>query len=311
MEAKKLVNLIHTIDDLDGLYLLCPLVADAGFFSSNGKLLFVARDIDSHPTTGVETDYLQLQTHIRIFAVKNNQTFKDDFYNIIIFKGSVDDDENANSFVDLCEIYARNLSEIDFKEFFYSLIDLFQLPSEQSYKNAIGLYGELKLMQHVQTQYSIDLSNAWHKSGSFSRYDFSGTDCCLEVKTTSNDDSYISIKHNQIFDGRSCCLAVVCCDIFDGGETIDELISLMMQEPNSFHNLNFSLNVAKERKKVSPSDIRELRFTMNSIQFYDAREINPFSDLPDNISELKYRLDVSDCTCIKGPELVNAFTKFI
>lgn len=46
MEINKIVNLIHTIDDLDGLYLLCPLTTDAGFFSNDGKLLFVARDMD-------------------------------------------------------------------------------------------------------------------------------------------------------------------------------------------------------------------------------------------------------------------------
>ena len=311
MEINKIVNLIHTIDDLDGLYLLCPLTTDAGFFSNDGKLLFVARDMDLHPTTGVETDYLQLQTHIRVSAVKNNQTFKDDFYNIILFKGPINDDGNASSFVNLCEIYSKNLGELDFKEFFYSLIDLFQLPSEQSYKNAVGLYGELKLMQHVQAQYSIDMSTVWHKSGSFSRYDFSGTDSCIEVKTTSSEDSCVSIKHKQIFDGKPCYLAVICCDVYDGGETIAELINLMMKKTDSFQNFNFSLNIAKELKKVSPRDIQELKFSTNSIQFYDAREINPFSDLPDNISELKYRLDVSDCTNIKSTELVGVLEKFV
>lgn len=311
MEIKEIVNLIHTIDNIDGLYLLRPLTADTGFFSNNGKLLFVARDLDAHAITGVETDYLQLQTHIRISAVKNNQTFKDDFYNIILFKGSVEDDGNASSFVNLCEIYARNLSELDFREFFYSLIDLFQLPSEQSYKNAVGLYGELKLIQYVQAQYLVDMSNAWHKSGSFSRYDFSGKDTCIEVKTTSSVDSCVSIKHKQLFDGKPCYLAVICCDVFDGGETIGELIALMMQETNCFQNLNFNLNVAKELKKVSPRDIQELRFTTNSILFYDARDINPFFDLPDNISELKYRLDVSECAYIKSAEISSMLGSFI
>lgn len=310
MEIKEIVNLILTIDDIDGLYLLCPLTSDAGFFSSNGKLLFVARDIDSHSTTGVETDYLQLQTHIRISAVKNNQTFKDDFYNIILFKGAVEEDGNVSSFVNLCEIYARNLKELDFREFFYSLIDLFQLPSEQSYKNAVGLYGELKLMQHVLAQYSVDMSNAWHKSGSYSRYDFSGIESCIEVKTTSSDDSCVSIKHKQIFDGKPCYLAVICCDVFDSGETIAELIALIMKEANSFQSLNFSLNLAKELRKVSPRDIQELRFATNSIQFYDARAINPFSDIPDNVSKLQYRLDVSECPCIKNSELIGILGDF-
>ena len=84
-----------------------------------------------------------------------------------------------------------------------------------------------------------------------------------------------------------------------------------MKKTDSFQNFNFSLNIAKELKKVSPRDIQELKFSTNSIQFYDAREINPFSDLPDNISELKYRLDVSDCTNIKSTELVGVLEKFV
>ena len=133
MEINKIVNLIHTIDDLDGLYLLCPLTADAGFFSNDGKLLFVARDMDLHPTTGIETDYLQLQTHIRVSAVKNNQTFKDDFYNIILFKGPINDDGNANSFVNLCEIYAKNLGELTIICYAFVRIRFYAMATDDSF----------------------------------------------------------------------------------------------------------------------------------------------------------------------------------
>lgn len=310
MKICEIVNLIRSIDDVKGIYLLYPLTKNAGFFSSDGKLLFVVRDTYSNATTNIETDYLKLQTHIRLSSIKNNQTFKDDFYNIIYFNEEITDDGNASSFINLCEIYAENMNEFDFVDFFYSLIELFQLPSEQGYKNAIGLYGELKLMCHINSMYSIDISNAWHKSGSFSRYDFSGIDSCIEVKTTSSKDSCISIKHNQIFDDKPCCLAVVFCDVFDSGETIAELIELMMDNQNAFQNLNFHLNIAKEIKKISPRDINELRFITSNIMFFDTRKINPFCNIPDNITELNYRLDVSEFTAMKNNEVSAVIVKF-
>lgn len=310
MEIQELVELIESIDDAEGMYLLIPLNDAAGFFSSNGNVLFVAKDNTSCVPVGVETDYLQLQIHIRISAVKNDQTFEDGYYNVISYKGAFNDD-NASSFVNLCEIYANNMDELGFKGFFYSLIKLFQLPSEQNYKNAVGFYGELKLMQYMQQQYSIDMSISWHRSGSFSQYDFSGKNVCLEVKTTSSDDKRILIKHQQIFNNNLCYLAVVHCSLFDGGETIEEVLDSMMNENGAFKCLNFALNVAKELKKILPKDVKGIRFKTNCIEVYAASAINPFPDIPDNISSLTYRLDVEECCSLSSSDIIEVLNIMI
>jgi len=292
MAPIELVNLINTIEDRDGIYLLEALNNEAGFFSSGGQLSYIALDSFGYPYEGIETDYLRLQTHVRISAVENNQTFADDYYNIIIFKGNLSDD-NLSSFIQLCRIHAENADELNFKDFFYSLIALFQLPVEQETKNAIGLYGELKFMQQTYNQYGKDISEMWHKRGSYSQYDFSNGKMSLEVKTTLSEQSEVSIKHEQIFGDHPCRLIVVNCDRYDNGETIEELIDSMRHVPDAFRGMNFNINLAKELKRVSIKDVREMRLDIKSIYIFNTEDINPFPEIPDGVSRITYRLDMS------------------
>lgn len=219
MDSVELVNLLNSIDDLNGIYLLESLNSESGFFASDNQLSYISLDTYGYPYEGIDTDYLRLQTHVRISAVENNQTYPDDYYNIIIYKGDLED-SNLESFVQLCRIHAENADELNFKDFFYSLITLFQLPAEQGEKNAIGLYGELKFMQRAFVEYGSDISELWHRKGSYSQYDFSNGEKCLEVKTTLSDQAEVSIKHDQIFSDHPCFLVVVNCDRYENGETI-------------------------------------------------------------------------------------------
>lgn len=291
-----IVNLkaqIEYITDTSSIYLLDALTENAGFFTNEGKLLYIAKDIYEYPYEGIETDYLKLQTHVRISSVKNNQTFNDDYYNVIIYKRDLDD-SNIASFIQLCTIHANNSDDLSFKEFFYSLITLFQLPAEQAFKNAVGLYGELKFMQYAKKRQDIDLSTYWHKNGSYSQYDFSNGKSSIEIKTIMSDSSEVTVKHQQIFGNHPCTLVVINCEQYENGETIEELIISMYSDPNAFNGINFSINLAKELKRVSIVDIKELRFEVRQIQFFASADINPFPTIPDAVSKLNYKLDISE-----------------
>lgn len=310
MDIANLKIQIQSITDLSSIYLIEALSEIAGFFANDGKLLYVAKDIYGYPYEGIETDYLKLQTHVRISAVKNNQTFEDDYYNIIIYKGAIDD-ANLESFVQLCSIHSGNADELNFKEFFYSLIALFQLPAEQSFKNVVGLYGELKFMDYVFRQAQIDISNSWHRNGSYSQYDFSNGDQSIEIKTTLSDNSNIAIKHSQIFGKHPCHLVVIICEQYENGETVAELISSLYSNSTAFNGVNFSINLAKELKRVAMKDVKELRFDVKEILFFNTIEINPFtSSLPDNISSLNYRLDISELNPLSEADSLKLIKQF-
>ena len=293
MDIKNLKTQIESMLDDASVYLVEALNDIAGFFVNNGQLLYMVKDIYGYLNEGIETDYLRLQTHIRITSVKNNQTFKDDYYNIIIFKGNLDD-INISSFVQLCSIHSNNLEKTNFREFFYSLISIFQLPSEQAFTNAVGLYGELKFMQYAKERRNIDVSNSWHRNGSYSQYDFSNGEECVEIKTTLSDDYQIAIKHEQIFGEHPCTLVAINCEQYENGETIEEVISAMYSENDAFKGMNFSINLAKELKRVSMNDIKTIRFAVKKILFFSAKEINPLPIIPETVCKLRYQLDISE-----------------
>lgn len=309
MDITNIKSQVRSITDLASIYLIEALSEIAGFFANDGRLLYVSKDIYNYPYEGIETDYLKLQTHVRISAVKNNQTFEDDYYNIIIYKGSIDD-TNLESFVQLCSIHSINADELNFKDFFYSLIALFQLPAEQSFKNVVGLYGELKFMDYVFRQTHRDISNSWHRSGSYSQYDFSNGDQSIEIKTTLSDNSNISIKHAQIFGDHPCHLVAIICEQYENGETVEELISSLYSNPSAFNGVNFSINLAKELKRVSMKDVKELRFDIKDILFFSTNEINPFSYIPDNVSALSYKLDISELNPLSEMDSLTLIKQF-
>jgi hypothetical protein len=309
MDVRSIVNIIDAIEDENSIYLIEPISELAGFFLHQKCLLYVAKDIDGYTYEEIETEYLRLQTHVHISAVENDQTFEDGEYNIIVYKGRLTDN-NIESFAQVCVAHANNTEELKFKDFFYSLISLFQLPSNQSYKNAIGLYGELKFMQFTVERFNHDISNSWHKRGSYSQYDFSNGEKSIEVKTTTSEQRTVEIKHQQIFGENPCWLANVVCEQYENGETIEEVIAAMHMDKRAFNSINFSINLAKELKRVSQNDVRDIRFRLNNIQLFDSQKVNPFDIVPDTVEKLQYRLDLSSAEEMKESlvnELISEF----
>lgn len=310
MNSAELQHLIQQIDNNSSIQLLEPLSMNSGFFATEGKLLYMSLDSCDYSVESIDTDFLTLQMHVPIHAIDNSPTFNDGFYNIVIFKGSLDD-ENADPFIELCSLHASHQTEIAFRDFFYALISLFQLPREQSYKNAVGLFGELKYMQYIAEEYGVDISLFWHKKGSLSKFDFSNKDTGIEIKTTSTESASVLIKHNQIFGDYNCFLVAVECDQIGIGESLSDLIDAMKNDDKMFKNLNFAINLEKELKRVSPQQINDLVLRTNSIITYNANCINPFSTLPDNIDDLSYKLDLSDATSLLTEEEQELISDFV
>lgn len=311
MSIADLIMTIETTDNDSNIYLIQTLSVASGFFSCNKQLLYIAKDLFHYSPESIETEYLRLQTHVRIKSVKNNQTFKDDYYNLIVFKGSLDD-PNLEPFLQLCNSHATHAEELSFKEFFYSLISLFQLPPAQSFHNIIGFYGELKLMQFAKTKMGLDISTAWHQEGPLSRLDFSNGEISIEAKTTLARNAEITIKHDQLFLSDNIFLATIKCTQSETGETVKELIDWFYNEPVAFNSIGFDINIAKEVKRVSEHDLNELRLTATDISFYNAASLNPFPEIPEHVNNLSYKLDLaffSPLTIDDQTELLTALIK--
>lgn len=310
MDAKEFKSLIEGIAYTGSIQLLEILSNGSGFFTTNGKLIYMAVDTFDYCVESISTEYLELQMHVSIHAVDKFPTFSDGYYNIITYLGNFDD-ENIDSFIKLCMMHATHENELAFRDFFYALISLFQLPREESYKNAVGLYGELKYMQRVAEEFSIDLSEYWHRRGSMSKFDFSNKEIGIEIKTTSSDETDLKIKHDQIFGDFTCFLVAVECEQSDIGESISDVVHQMKSKNVMFNGLNFAINLEKELKRINPQQLNDLLFRVTNMRVFNADSINPFDSLPDNVSDLRYELDLSDSVGLSIPQEREMLSKFI
>lgn len=64
--------------------------------------------------------------------------------------------------------------------------------------------------------------------------------------------------------------------------------------PSAFSSVNFGINLAKEIKRISAHDLKELRLAVTNILLFNPDTINPFPEVPEEVSSLSYRLDYSE-----------------
>ena len=282
------------------IYLVERLSEVSGFFNHNGNKLFIVFDAIHDKPNSIRTNFLEMDTHVYINSIENDNTFKSGYCNVIKYTGEQQSIE-CESFTDLCRLYSKNPNESSFFDFFYALLELFQLPQEQSYKNALGLYGELKFLESVKKEYSVDLSSAWHVSGPFSRMDFSFADYGIEIKTTIMENC-VAIKHEQLFNEHDNYLATVVCENYDLGECLKDLETKMIK---MFPNFSFAVKLKKELQRIKPYEIESAKFLLKEIHVYEAKKINPFTNIPDTISSLKYEFDLTDEPELAKEEIIS------
>lgn len=277
------------------IYLAKSLSKKSGFFIADGHLLYLVFNFENIEYKSLKTDYLLLNTDIEIRSFDKKQTFISGRYNVLDFlptdKGY--DESNLESFVNLCVAHTEFMGGKAFVKFFFSLSELFQTPKDQQYKNLIGLFGELSFLKYLCETFSLDLSDRWHSGGEFDKYEISLKNKNIEIKTTSMPDENVTIKHSQLFNTDQNYLVVVCIEKSSSGKTLNQLIADMQKDPTHYNNYNFMLNVEREKKRVSPVAADNKKLGVKSIAVYKASDINPLVEIPECISHLSYRLDLS------------------
>lgn len=280
----------------DTLYLLEGDSNVGGFFALNGNMLYMMPNNENCDCQNISTEFLHLETNVYVSAFNMSvQSFKDGFYNYIelFIKEREASLENLNAFIMLCCSYASHKEETNFTTFFDSLVTLFQLPQEQSYKNLIGIYGELAVIEYFFENYREDLSKYWHTKGLTSKLDFVMQNLNMEVKTTQSDDLIFKIKHEQLFDNKKdTYLVAVSLVENNSGITLNELANSMLLAKDYCNSLEFAINLEIERRRVSPKDANQKRFCLRKIRLYNVREICPFLTKPENVYDLSYRLNL-------------------
>lgn len=298
INISQLLNTIYSIPHNNSLYLVERLSCETGLFVLNGQLVYLVPNTENCKSLSINTEFLHLQTNVFVSAfTTTSTTFEDGYYNMISLNLFQHDKsvENLKAFVNLCLSHSTYLKGQEIISFFDSLVSLFQLPKEQHYKNLIGLMGELLFIEFIHNTYGVDISTYWHTEGSYSRFDFACPSANIEIKTTSNNSLLFSIKHDQLFTcdaNISNYLIAVIISENNTGRSLENIISDMISNPNYYNSLQFSINIEKERKRISPSDLVNKHFLLKKIYAYNAQDINQFKTLPDCIEDLSYKLNL-------------------
>lgn len=309
-----MINFSHLLDTIninphdDTLYLLERLSCGTGLFTSNGDIIYLVPNVEHSTSLSILTEFLHLQTNVFVSAFNSTSaSFEDGYYNMITLKLLRLDEsvENIKAFANLCLAHSTYMKGQEFVVFFDSLVSLFQLPREQHYKNLIGLMGELLFIEFIQNTYGVDLSMYWHSEGSSSRFDFACPFANFEVKTTSNNSLLFSIKHDQLFTSNtnSYLIAVVISED-NTGRTPDNLISEMLTNPNYCNSLQFSVNIEKEKRRISPIELRDKHFVLKKVYAYNTKDINLFKTIPDCIEDLSYKLNLLQFSNISFTDII-------
>ncbi len=278
------------------IYLIEKLSDISGFFATKKHLLYMVFNNEGLSHQNLSTEFLRLNTNIEVVSIENNQQFSSGKYNVleIVPVDGKYDEEYVSSFINMCIAHTEYMNASAFLKYFYSLVNLFQYPKEQKFINLIGLVGELFFLKYAVDELGHDLSECWHNSGSTDKYDIALKKCNVEIKTTMAADELITVKHMQLFNDDNNFLVSVLLEESNAGVSLNQLLKMLQNYPNAFKSFNFALNTEKEKRRISPVDAETKKFSLKTVSIYDADVINPFASVPQNVSGLIYKLDLTD-----------------
>lgn len=285
------------------LYLIKSIDNKCGFFAMDKRLLFMARTESVKRTDTVKTEKLLLNTCVDILNVENDSTFKPGKYDFILFTGEKDETD-FESFVNICVLYSNEKDRITVKDFFYSILDMFQLPKEQQFKNLIGLMGELAVLYDIYIKTGVNVASGWHEN-STDKYDISYNGSVIEVKTTTSNLYNVKIKHDQLFGKEGVILAAVRVTESNAGVTLKRLIK-KINDINDFKtDFIFQIKLGKELKKISPKDLEQKKIEIKDIRFYCNSDMITIYDIPENITNVEYEYMLIDTPTREIKDILN------
>ncbi len=285
------------------LFLLMKIDDESGFFYMNGHVLFVVSE-DGKKEEKIETEQLLLRTCVKIEGVANSNSFTPGIYSFIQFNGEItEDDSNLATFIKICNLYSTEKENSKISDFFFSIIDIFQLPKEQSLKNMVGLFGELMILKNIYEETGKNISYMWHNKSS-DKYDFTDGEKIIEVKTTLSNLLEIMIKHQQLFGRKGIVIGVVQLEKANAGTSLKQLVDFIEAIPDFRNDLHFNLTLEKELRRISKSEMKNTYFNCMCVRYYKNTDIKTFDDIPLNISNLSYSYYLGDTQSIDIKRLI-------
>jgi len=287
------------------IYLIEKLGFDAGFFLYRNCLCF-AKAAAEETLTPVMTTYLEFNPSTKIRSVINDPSFAPGSYDFLTLK-ECEDYDILTSFIKLCELYGKNPS-MAFSDFINAIVELCQLPRNQSKLDCLGFVGELFFLKKALED-GVDLSPLWHLSGSRSKYDFASDKVNYEVKTSDSESTAFLIKHEQVFNGQPNVIVLVSVRSDEAmGLSLKDLVRFARETEPFSQNLRFQIELEKELRKSIDPDMQNKKFLVSGIFGFDARKLGTIKNIPFCISEISYRYDFDVSEGLSVSEILEKLT---
>ncbi len=272
------------------LFMIESINEDAGFLLG-GDIIYFINKSGASDSESIVTNQLSLRTNINLNTVENCPTFAPGCYDILAYNND-NDEIYLESFIDLCRMYVLSSSKVSFRNFFYSLLKLFEPSKETSYKNMVGLFGELSFIKRMYSVYNLTLMDYWHNSyGSNDKYDFSLKEFNIEVKTSVKDNMIFNIKHKQIFNEKQNFIIVINAEQDNSGQSLFELFTFFKITKPFSENINFAIKLESEKIKVSPQDFKLKKFSIIKYSVFDNKKLRTITNIPEWINNIEYSYD--------------------
>lgn len=295
MFLREEIEKIHRLPNysIEKYYLVQKVDDNSAFFINNEKLYFVVKSTNEEVRI-IRTIYLDLYTHININPNQDESSFKNGYYDVLIYNGLINE-SMFESFYELCLMFSLGKYEMNFSDFFNALVKLFSMPKENESKNLIGFFGELFLIKEIYEKYHIVITDNWHNNiGSNDKYDFCFKNFSIEVKTTLDETMSFEIKHSQIFNDKLVFLALFNIQSDNSGYSISELWDYFNKNIDFSHNLKFWLKLHAERLKINEVDFNSKKFSIRKLTFYCNKDLDTIDKIPECISKIHYVYNFSN-----------------
>ena len=294
---EKIKRMLNDCSDPEHIYLLEKIDEKSGFFALENKVIFMrVCDDKGGSNSTVKTEKLSLVTNIEIVSLSNTSSFGPGTYDYILFGGNVEEND-FESFIRICLLFSKEGDKVSVKDFFYSILAMFQLPAEQSYKNLIGLMGELWVLKNIYEATGISVASGWHENTT-DKYDINYKNLLIEVKTTTSDLYTVKIKHDQLFGQQGVILSAVRVKESNAGISLKELVNDINSIEIFANNFRFQVELGKELKRVSPDLVGNKLVELKGMRYYSNEDIETIEFIPDSITQIEY-----NCTLIETPEI--------
>lgn len=283
------------------LYLVNKLNDVSGLFSCDGLPVYGVMNPKQKKSMKISTEYLELDLGVTLSPYETTGSFPLQTFDLLRLMTEVSARE-LEAFVALCTTHSSNLEGQPIRDFFDSILNLFRSNNKQSKLNAIGLIGELFLIQRIAREYGIDASQYWQVDGEYSKYDFSFPEFNIEAKTTTARENIVAVKHSQLFNGDRNYLLFSHIERNPSGVTVAELAGQLKESNRCFLTLRSRVLLEAELLRVAESDLKK-KYSLTDSVVFDASDIDYLGEVSERIHSLSYNLDLTGCVRTSLAEL--------